>query len=171
MTAQSIRLYPDSVLLSAANEVDLGQADLRNIVDHMIQNMYDAKGIGLAAPQVGIPLRIFVMDTQWHDTGKRQPQVVINPTYEPLGSETRNEVEGCLSLPGASERVKRWNRVRVTGVDADGQPINLEVEGLAAACVQHECDHLDGKLYIAHLSQTKRQRAIKNFKRQQSRSI
>lgn len=168
MTKQRICQYPEKVLLTKAKEANLTQEELDTIVSDMIETMYAADGVGLAAPQIGLSLRIFVMDTQWHNTGKRQPGVFINPTYEPVGTEKRKEPEGCLSLPGPSEEVSRWARVRVKGYNQDGLLLEQEFEGLAAACVQHECDHLDGKLYISHLSGTKRQRAIKQFKKGQS---
>lgn len=164
MPSRSISCYPDPVLLSPAIEADLTRQGLETIVQDMIETMYWADGIGLAAPQVGIGLRIFVMDTQWHQSKRAEPKTFINPSYEPVGDAKRKEVEGCLSLPGANEKVERWERVRVSGYTVKGEWHEMEVEGLAAACVQHECDHLDGKLYISRLSQTKRQRAIKQFR-------
>ena len=167
MATQRICQYPEKVLLTKAKEADLTQEDLNAIVNDMIETMYAADGVGLAAPQIGLSLRIFVMDTQWHKTNERKPTVFINPSYEPIGSDQRKESEGCLSLPGPSEMVSRWERVRVKGYDLDGLLVEQEVEGLTAACVQHECDHLEGKLYIAHLSSTKRQRVIKQFRKNQ----
>lgn len=172
MTAKTICVYPQKVLLTVAKTVDFDrfdQSDLKAIARDMIDTMYKARGIGLAAPQIGLGLRMFVMDTNYHVTLEKRPRVFINPVYEPVGSEKVKEEEGCLSLPGASEKVERWKRVRVTAHDLHGSQFSIEVEGLGAACVQHECDHLNGKLYITHLSQTKRKRAVKSFQKHQDR--
>jgi len=165
MTTRRICQYPEKVLLTKAKEADLNQQNLEEIVADMIETMYAAGGVGLAAPQIGLPLRIFVMDTLWHRTGEKKPQVFINPSYEPIGTNIVRESEGCLSLPGPSEFVSRWEKVQVKGYDLTGLLVEQEVEGLGAACVQHECDHLDGKLYISHLSTTKRQRVIRKFRK------
>lgn len=163
MTRRAIRKYPENVLLQSAEEVDLARPDLKLIVSDMIESMYAAGGIGLAAPQIGIPLRIFVMDLS--RDGKARPEVFINPVLEPADDAKKHETEGCLSLPGASAAVPRWSKVRLTAYNLQGERYEGEAEGLRAACFQHECDHLDGRLYISHLSHAKRQRVIKQFRK------
>lgn len=166
MTAQTICLYPEKVLLEPAKEVDLRREDLPVIVSNMIDSMHAAGGIGLAAPQIGIALRIFVMDLS-HD-GKSRPEVFINPVIEPVPGSKQKETEGCLSLPGPAEKVTRWEKVKLKAYGLHGDVKETEAEGLMAACFQHECDHLDGKLYISHLSNPKRQKVIKLFRKYQS---
>lgn len=168
MSVKTICTYPQKVLLTKADDVDFSRQDLKAIVKDMIDTMYEAGGIGIAAPQIGIGLRIFVMDTKHHVTLERRPRVFFNPTYEPLGSAKQKEVEGCLSLPGASQKVERWDQVKITAFDIYGGEFSMEVSGLEAACVQHECDHLNGQLYISHLGQIKRKRALKCFQAHKS---
>ena len=142
------------VLLQKAEPVaDPGAPDIRRLVADMMETMEDAPGAGLAAPQVHVPLRLFVFRVQPARTsgGADDPvignTVVINPILEPVGEERVLRWEGCLSIPGLRAAVPRWARIRYSGVDCDGQPVGGEVAGFHAGVVQHEYDHLDGILY------------------------
>lgn len=142
------------VLLAKAEPVaDPGAPEIRRLVADMIETMEDAGGAGLAAPQVHVPLRVFVFRVP---PGRTQPAegdgemattVVINPEVEPLGEERVMRWEGCLSIPGLRAAVPRWTRVRYRGVDCDGAPVGADASGFHAGVVQHENDHLDGVLY------------------------
>jgi peptide deformylase len=147
------------VLLQPAEPVpDPGAPDIRRLVADMIETMEDASGAGLAAPQVHVPLRIFVFRvpaSRASDAPDDTPvgnTVVINPTLEPAAEERVMRWEGCLSIPGLRAAVPRWARVRYTGVDCDGNPVGAEVGGFHAGVVQHEYDHLDGILYPMRMS-------------------
>ena len=130
-----------------------------DLIDDMFETMYDAPGVGLAANQVGVMLRLAVMDcSDEHD----QPMVMINP--EVVGADEQVEMEeGCLSVPDIRDKIQRYNKVRLRALDRKGQPFELEAEGLMAQCIQHEIDHLDGKLYIDYLSSLKRERIKKKL--------
>ncbi len=142
------------VLLQKAQPVaDPGAPEIRRLVADMLETMEDATGAGLAAPQVHVPLRLFVFHVPLgRASGDADDRVVghtvvINPVVEPLGEERVMRWEGCLSIPGLRAAVPRWGRVRYSGVDCDGQPVGGEVAGFHAGVVQHEYDHLDGILY------------------------
>ena len=138
------------VLLQRAGPVaDPGAAEIRRLVDDMIETMLDAPGIGLAAPQVHVPLRLFVFHLPAARSGEAAvaPRAVINPMVELLGEASVQRVEGCLSIPGLRAAVPRHARIRYSGVDCDGAAVGGEVDGLHANVVQHEYDHLDGILY------------------------
>jgi peptide deformylase len=138
------------VLLERAEPVpDPGAPDIRRLAADMIETMLDAPGVGLAAPQVHVPLRMFVLHLPAGRNGGEvlPPQVVINPSFTPVGDERAMRIEGCLSIPGLRAAVPRWVRIRYEGVDTDGNPVGGEVDGLHANVVQHEYDHLDGILY------------------------
>ena len=142
------------VLLQRAEPVtDPGAPEIRRLVADMMQTMEDAPGAGLAAPQVHVPLRLFVfrvLPNRASDDADDAPvgnTVVINPTVEPVGEGRVLRWEGCLSIPGLRAAVPRWARVRYSGVDCDGNPVGAEVSGFHAGVVQHEYDHLDGILY------------------------
>ena len=154
--------HPDPRLRIKARPVaDFGPS-LQKLVDDMFETMYDAPGVGLAATQVGVDLRLAVMDA---GEDEREPVVMINP--EILQADDRQEMdEGCLSVPEASEKVQRFNHLRVRALDRNGKPYELEVEGLRAQAIQHEIDHLDGKLYIDYLSSLKRERINKKLRKQ-----
>jgi peptide deformylase len=142
------------VLLQRAEPVgDLGAPEIRRLVADMIETMHDASGAGLAAPQVHVPLRLFVFRVN-EERGSGDPDdrpmpdtVVINPTVEAIGEDVRLRWEGCLSIPGLRAAVPRAWRIRYFGVDTDGKPVGGEVTGFHAGVVQHEYDHLDGVLY------------------------
>ena len=138
------------VLLQHAEPVpDPTAPDSRRLAADMIETMLDAPGVGLAAPQVHVPLRLFVLHLPPDRNGgdALKPTVVINPTFTPMGEERVLRIEGCLSIPGLRGAVPRWVRIRYDGVDPNGEPVGGEVDGLHANVVQHEYDHLDGVLY------------------------
>ncbi len=145
MADLSIRLVPDPVLRAVCAPVDVFDTDLVTLTDAMLQVMYDAPGRGLAAPQVGITQRIFVMDPTWKD-GVPAPQVFINPALTNCSDDVAVLEEGCLSIPDRTIRVARPAQVALQWQDVSGAPHTGTFTGFAAACVQHELDHLDGRL-------------------------
>ncbi|MFI4889866.1 MAG: peptide deformylase [Steroidobacterales bacterium] len=153
MTKLVIIEYPDPRLRTRAQPVTSVDAALRQLADDMIETMYAAKGIGLAATQVDVHKRLLVIDVSpEHD----HPQVFINP--EILAREGVESVqEGCLSLPGIYDKVLRATKIRVRALGRNGKSFELEAEGLAAVCIQHEMDHLEGKVFVDYLSELKRQ--------------
>ena len=163
MAILDILEYPDPRLRTRAAPVDQVDASVRSLVADLFDTMYDAPGIGLAASQVNVHRRIIVVDVS---EGRDEPHAFINPELELLGDEIETE-EGCLSVPGFYEPVTRVDRIRVKALDADGQPVDRELTGLLAVCVQHECDHLDGKLFVDYLSGLKRTRIRKKLEKQQ----
>jgi peptide deformylase len=161
MALLNILEYPDPRLRTRAQPVREVTDDTRRLIDDMFETMYAAPGIGLAATQVNVHQRIVVIDVS---EDRKQPLALINPEFELLGGEVETE-EGCLSVPGFYEPVVRAERIRVRALDRDGQPFEREVEGLLAVCIQHECDHLDGKLFVDYLSSLKRQRIRKKLEK------
>ena len=158
--------HPDPRLRERAQPVQRFDAALQRLIDDMFETMYDAPGVGLAATQVGVPLRVAVMDCS-REEGRREPLVFINP--EIVESAEAGEVdEGCLSVPGVSDTLKRYARVKARALDRNGRPFEVEAEGLLAQCIQHEIDHLDGKLYIDRLSSLKRERLLKRLKEERA---
>ena len=138
------------VLLQVAEPVpDPCAPEIRRLASDMVETMQDASGIGLAAPQVHVPLRVFVLQLPADRNGGEavRPFVIINPRFTPVGEARASRTEGCLSIPGLRASVPRWVRIRYGGVDCDGNPVGGEVDGLHANVVQHEYDHLDGILY------------------------
>ncbi|WPL16854.1 Peptide deformylase [Thiorhodovibrio winogradskyi] len=163
MAKLEILTFPDARLRHRAEPVEQVDARVRRIVDDMLETMYAAPGIGLAAIQVGIAKRIVVIDIS---ENHNQPVVLINP--EILGREGEEEMEeGCLSVPGQFETVRRAERVRVRALNRDGEPFELETGGLLAVCIQHEVDHLEGKLFVDYLSSLKRQRIRRKLEKDQ----
>jgi len=147
---------PDPRLRIPAKPVTVFDAALRKLVEDLFETMYDAPGVGLAATQVGIAQRIAVMDC----AGKDEPPqkiVMVNPEISDAEDQQDME-EGCLSIPEYRDKVRRYNKLRLRALDADGKPFELVAEGLLAQAIQHEIDHLDGKLYIDLLSSLKRER-------------
>ncbi len=162
MALLEILRYPDSRLRNRAKPVDTIDAETRQLVDDMFETMYKASGIGLAATQVNSTKRLLVLDlSENHD----DPLCLINPEILSKEGEAKEE-EGCLSVPGIYEPVKRATHIRVKALDRDGNPIELELEGLPAVCVQHEIDHLDGKLFIDRLSRLKSTRIRKKLEKE-----
>jgi peptide deformylase len=154
--------HPDPRLREKAKPVAKFDAALQKLVDDMFETMYAAPGVGLAATQVGIAQRVAVMDCS-RDEKKREPIVMVNP--EIVSQEDPVEVdEGCLSVPGVSDNLKRYQRVKARAQDARGRSFEIEADGLLAQCIQHEIDHLDGKLYIDRLSSLKRERLLKRMR-------
>ncbi len=155
-----ILAHPDPRLRRPSLPVEQFDEALRELVNDMFDTMHHAEGIGLAAVQIGVHLRVAVMEVE--DNPQR---VMVNPSFEPLG-EPMDIVEGCLSVPGVQDRTKtRVDHVRVTALNLDGKPYSFEARGLEAACVQHECDHLDGKLYLDCLTHLRRQRVLHRYSR------
>jgi peptide deformylase len=161
MALLEILHHPDPRLRIKAQPVTQFDDRLQRLIDDLFETMYAAPGVGLAATQVGVARRVAVLDCAG-DRAAPEPLVIINPEIlEPR--EPQMMEEGCLSVPGASEKVDRYNRLRLRALDRQGQPFELEAEGLLAQAVQHEIDHLDGKLYIDKLSSLKRERLLKKL--------
>ncbi len=155
--------FPDPRLRAVAKPVEAVNDDIRKLVDDMFETMYDAPGVGLAAIQVNVQKRVIVIDVTEE---KNQPLVFINPEIEVLDEERFDYEEGCLSVPGFYEKVTRPEHVRVTALDKNGEKFSLEPDGLLAVCIQHEVDHLDGKLFVDYISNMKRQRIRKKLEKQ-----
>lgn len=150
-----ILFYPDKRLRNPGKEVEEFNAELHQLIDDMAETMYSAPGVGLAAPQLGLSMRLFIVDVATEENEPSDLRVFINPEIiEAEGDTTFNE--GCLSFPGIREEVDRAERIKVRALDRDGKPFELEVDGLLAIVIQHENDHLDGKLMIDHLSVLRR---------------
>jgi peptide deformylase len=160
MALLTIRRYGDPILRQKAQPVDAVTPEIQKIVADMVETMYHQIGIGLAAPQVGIPLRLILVDD-----GSRGPRALINPVIMERGGSIRGE-EGCLSIPGIFGEVERSEWVRVQAQDAEGGPIALESRGLQARVIQHEMDHLDGVLFIDRLPPMTRDRIKKKIQKE-----
>ena len=163
MAILNILEYPDPRLRTKAKPVAEVDDRVRTLVSNMLETMYDAPGIGLAATQVNAHQRIIVIDVSEE---RDQPHVFINPTLSVWGEEVESD-EGCLSVPGFYEPVIRLDHVKVAALDAEGKQFEMEAEGLLAVCIQHECDHLDGKLFVDYLSNLKRTRIRKKLEKLQ----
>ncbi|TVQ84053.1 MAG: peptide deformylase [Chromatiaceae bacterium] len=161
MAKLDILTFPDPRLRQRALPVEQVDDRVRQLVDDMFETMYAAPGIGLAAIQVNVPKRIIVIDTS---DSKDQPLCLINPEIIERSGEEEME-EGCLSVPGFYELVTRSEQVRVQALDRDGQPQEITTSGLLAVCIQHEIDHLDGRLFVDHISSLKRQRIRKKLEK------
>ena len=155
MALLKILEFPDPRLRTIAEPVETVDDEVRKIVDDMFETMYDAPGIGLAATQVNIHKQIVVIDIS--EEGN-EPLVLINPSFEVLTDETEKMQEGCLSVPGFYENVVRPERVKLNAIGRDGEAYELIADGLLAVCIQHELDHLNGKLFVDHISRLKRDR-------------
>ena len=166
MAVLEILEFPDPRLRTRALPVEQVTDATRALIDDMFETMYDAPGIGLAATQVDVHERILVIDLS---EDQSQPLVFINPEVTVLDPELGEYDEGCLSVPGFYETVNRPRRVRVSALDRNGDPFTRELEGLLAICLQHEIDHLDGKLFVDYLSPLKRQRIRKKLEKSQRR--
>jgi len=147
--------FPDPRLRKVAAPVAVVDDSIREILDNMIETMYDAEGIGLAATQVNVHKRMLVMDIS---EDHAEPMIFINPEITVLDPEPMGYEEGCLSVPGYYEMVTRPRKVLIKALDRNGDPFEIEAEGILAVCIQHEIDHLDGKLFVDYLSALKRQR-------------
>jgi peptide deformylase len=161
MALLNILHYPDPRLRTRAKKVTSFDSSLKTLISDMFETMYEAPGIGLAATQVNVHQRLLVMDVSEE---KNEPKVLINP--EILAAEGEEEMdEGCLSVPGYYETVRRADKITVRAQDAQGELIEWSAEGLEAVCIQHEIDHLDGKLFVDYLSTLKRDRIRKKLEK------
>ena len=159
MSVREVRYLGDPVLREMCRDVDAVDDDVSALVDDLLETMYAEDGIGLAAPQIGVPMRVFVYDVRDDEI---EPGVLVNPRIvEATGKQ--KEVEGCLSIPGLDEVVERSGQVVVEGLDRDGEPVRIEATGLLSRCLQHEIDHLDGVLFIDRVSPLKRRMLLKKW--------
>jgi peptide deformylase len=155
--------FPDPRLRIKAKPVASVDDSIRRLVDDMLETMYDAQGIGLAATQVDRHVQVIVMDLS---EAKNEPLVFINPQVTPISPDKAPYDEGCLSVPGFYETVERPAQVRINALGRDGKAFELETDGLLAVCIQHEQDHLNGKLFVDYLSSLKRERIKKKLEKQ-----
>jgi peptide deformylase len=162
MTIKPLVLLPDPILRLKSKPIETFDDTLRRFADDMLETMYDAPGIGLAAIQVGVPNRMLVIDVAGKDEPKN-PQVFVNPEIVATSDATSVYEEGCLSIPDYYAEVERPAGVTVRYQDLAGNPHELEAEGLLATCLQHEVDHLDGILFIDHISKLKRDMVVRKF--------
>lgn len=159
--------FPDPRLRIKAQPVEVVDNQVRRLVDDMLETMYEAPGIGLAAPQVNVPKRVIVIDIS---EDKSAPLCLINP--EIIAHEGLEEMEeGCLSVPSIFEKVQRYERVTVRALDRTGSAVETTADGLLAVCIQHEMDHLEGKLFVDYLSELKRQRVRKKLEKLRRRTM
>lgn len=163
MAILEILEFPDPRLRTVAKPVEQVDDALRKTIDDMFETMYAAPGIGLAATQVNVHKRLLVLDIS---DEKNQPMVFINPSFEPVAGQQEYN-EGCLSVPGYYDNVTRHDRIRVKALDRLGQPFEIEADGLLSVCIQHEMDHLDGKLFVDYLSRLKRDRVKNKLEKEQ----
>lgn len=161
MALLSILKYPDPRLYTVAKPVIEVDQRIRQLVDDMAQTMYAAPGVGLAATQVDVHERVIVMDTS---ETKDRLTVLINPVIRESFGEVECE-EGCLSVPGVFEKITRAAQVRIGALDRDGNAFELEASGVRAVCVQHEMDHLEGKVFVDYLSRLKQERIVKKMRK------
>ena len=164
MAILEILQYPDLRLTLPAQRVEKIDSATRKLIDDMTETMYAAPGVGLAAVQVGVPRRLFVLDTS-KDEKPRQPLVLINPEIVSLGEEMREHEEGCLSIPDERVPIERPSTVTVRFLDREGKTQELAAKGLLATAIQHEIDHLNGKLIIDYLSRLKRDMVVRKFRK------
>jgi peptide deformylase len=164
MPIKPLIILPDAKLRLVSKPIEKVDAQLRKLAADMLDTMYDAPGIGLAAIQVGEPLRMLVIDLA-KEGDPKAPQVFINPEIVESSEERSVYEEGCLSIPDYYAEVERPAKVRVKYIDEKGKPQDVEAEGLLATCLQHEIDHLDGILFIDHISKLKRDMVVKKFKK------
>ncbi|MEZ5967515.1 MAG: peptide deformylase [Hyphomonas sp.] len=171
MAIREILTVPDPRLKEVSKPVEGGVTDeLRALMDDMLETMYDAPGIGLAAIQIGVPLRVIVMDLAKEDEDS-QPRFFVNPEILETVEETRPYEEGCLSVPEIYDEIERPAKCLIRYLDYDGNQVEEWAEDLYAVCIQHEMDHLEGTLFIDHLSRLKRQRAIDKVKKAKLRKF
>lgn len=171
MAIREILTVPDPRLKQVSKPVEGGVTDdIRALMDDMLETMYDAPGIGLAAIQIGVPLRVIVMDLS-REGEEPQPRYFVNPEIVETIEETKPYEEGCLSVPDIFDQVERPARCRIRYLDYDGNQVDEWAEDLYAVCIQHEMDHLEGTLFIDYLSRLKRDRAIDKVKKARIRAI
>ncbi|MBY9065511.1 peptide deformylase [Hyphomonas sp. WL0036] len=171
MSIREILTVPDPRLKQVSKPVEGGVTDeIRALMDDMLETMYDAPGIGLAAIQIGVPLRVIVMDLS-REGEERQPRYFVNPEILETVEEKQPYEEGCLSVPDVFNEIERPARCRIRYLDYNGSQIDEWAEDLYAVCIQHEMDHLEGTLFIDYLSRLKRDRAIDRVKKAKIRAI
>jgi peptide deformylase len=163
MAILNILHFPDPRLRERSTEVAAVDDRIRTLIDDMLETMYEAPGIGLAAPQVNVRKRVIVVDVS---EDRSAPLSLINPVIRSHDGTTEYE-EGCLSVPGYSDKITRAESIVVDALDRNGTPIEISCDGLLAICIQHEIDHLNGKLFVDYLSSLKRQRIRKRLEKQQ----
>ncbi|ANY79808.1 peptide deformylase [Microvirga ossetica] len=164
MSIRPLVILPDSKLRLISEPIKEVTNEIRRLADDMLETMYDAPGVGLAAIQIGMPLRMVTMDVSKSED-EHQPLVLINPEIVWASEEKRTYEEGCLSIPEYYEEVERPDRVRFRYVNLQGETVEQDADGLLATCVQHEIDHLNGVLFIDYLSKLKRDRVMTKFKK------
>ena len=164
MSIRPLVIIPDTKLRLISEPVKEITSEIRRLADDMLDTMYDAPGVGLAAIQIGVPIRMVTTDVSKSED-EHQPMVLINPEIVWVSEEKRVYEEGCLSIPEYYEEVERPDRVRFRYMNLQGEMIEQDADGLLATCVQHEIDHLDGVLFIDHLSKLKRDRVMTKFKK------
>lgn len=167
MALLNILHYPDERLHKVAKPIETVDAEVRQLIDDMVETMYASKGVGLAATQVNVHRRLIVIDVS---EDKSAATAFINPEFLSKSGETSYE-EGCLSVPGIYETVNRAERVKVRALDRNGKPFEVEADGLLAICLQHEIDHLDGKVFVEYLSTLKQNRIRTKMKKLEKRTL
>jgi peptide deformylase len=165
MTVHSILTIPEPVLRTKAKPIERVDAELRRLMDDMLETMYDAPGIGLAAPQIGVSRRVIVMDPA-KDEAPKTPLIMLNPEILARSEEMRVHDEGCLSIPDFTAEIERPAKTRVRFIDREGKKQEVELEGVWSTLVQHEIDHLNGILFIDYLSRLKRDIVVRKFTKQ-----
>lgn len=169
MAILDILKIPDPVLKTVADPVDRVDDGVRKLLDDMLETMYDAPGIGLAAPQIGVLKRVVVLDCAQREAGDEEeevepnPMFLVNPEIVSFSETLSDYEEGCLSIPEVFEKVTRPSEVTVSFLDRDGQAQEMHCTGILSTCVQHEIDHLNGILFIDHISRLKRDRITRKF--------
>ena len=164
MALLPIIVAPDPRLQLKCEDVDEVTDDIRKLIDNMLETMYDAPGIGLAAPQIGVTKRIIVVDVSKHDEANH-PYKMINPEIIWHSDELVDYEEGCLSLPEQYAEVRRPNAIHLRNIDTEGNSKDVKANDLLATCIQHEIDHLDGKLFVDHISKLRRDLIIRKLKK------
>ena len=165
MAKKQILIIPDPLLRKVSEPVSSVNTEIKNLMDDMLETMYAAPGIGLAAVQIGVLKRIIVIDLS-KDGEKKNPLFIVNPEITFKSNELISYEEGCLSIPNQFAEVKRPNKCNIKYLDIEGNKKELKAEGLLATCIQHEIDHLNGILFIDHLSKLKKDLIIKKTKKQ-----
>ena len=165
MAIRKILTEPDKTLRQKSTEVEKVDVEVKRLMDDMLETMYAAPGIGLAAIQVGIPKRIIVMDIS-KDPKKKDPMFFVNPSILWTSSNDKTYEEGCLSVPGQFAEIERPEKCKIKFLDYEGNPKELNVEGLLSTCIQHEIDHLEGILFIDYLSKLKQNMIVKKLSKQ-----
>jgi peptide deformylase len=163
MAKMTVLKYPDERLRKVAQPIDKVDDNIRSVIDDMFETMYEEQGVGLAATQVDVHKRLFVADCS---EDQNEPLVFINPEITEAEGHFKND-EGCLSFPGVYAKVERAEKITVTALDKNGERFSRSAEGLLAICIQHEIDHLEGKLFVDYLSPLKRERIRKKLEKEQ----